>query len=66
MERDQETQIAKRAYAIWERDGCPSGRQIEHWLQAELEIARTEPAMRNRTRADRATRPSELSPSMRG
>jgi hypothetical protein len=31
--------IAKRAYLIWEAAGCPSGRDREHWLQAEAELA---------------------------
>ncbi len=35
--RDQE--IERRAYAIWERDGRPEGREKEHWRQAEQELA---------------------------
>ena len=31
--------IAKRAYEIWEQDGRPEGREAEHWLRAEQEIA---------------------------
>jgi hypothetical protein len=30
---------AARAYAIWESEGRPHGRDYEHWLRAEREIA---------------------------
>jgi len=31
-------QIQKRAYALWEREGRPDGRDVAHWLHAEAEI----------------------------
>jgi len=34
-----ERQIRERAYQIWEREGRPHGKSVEHWLQAEAEIA---------------------------
>ena len=36
-------EISKKAREIWEREGRPEGRDIEHWLQAEAEL-RQEPA----------------------
>ncbi len=30
--------IRRRAYDIWEKEGRPTGRQHEHWAQAEREI----------------------------
>lgn len=30
--------VAKRAYAIWENEGKPHGRDVDHWLQAEVEV----------------------------
>jgi hypothetical protein len=30
--------IAMRAYRLWEMAGCPSGRDMEYWLQAEAEL----------------------------
>jgi DUF2934 family protein len=30
--------IRERAYGIWEREGRPHGRELEHWLQAESEL----------------------------
>ncbi|ENN88795.1 hypothetical protein RHSP_82858 [Rhizobium freirei PRF 81] len=29
--------IKKRAYAIWEEEGYPSGRDVMHWQQADSE-----------------------------
>ena len=36
---DHEEAIRARARAIWERGGRPDGKDIEHWRQAEEEIA---------------------------
>jgi hypothetical protein len=30
--------IAKRAREIWEKEGRPEGRNLEHWLQAESDL----------------------------
>jgi hypothetical protein len=35
-----QTVIQERAYAFWEREGRPHGRDLEHWLRAEEEIHR--------------------------
>jgi hypothetical protein len=32
-------EITIRAREIWEQNGCPSGRDLEFWLQAESEIS---------------------------
>ena len=34
--------IQERAYHIWEQAGRPEGQSVEHWLQAEAEIAADE------------------------
>lgn len=31
-------EIARRAYAIWEGQGRPAGKEKEHWLQAEVQL----------------------------
>jgi hypothetical protein len=31
--------IARRAHGIWEMAGRPQGKAVEHWLQAESELA---------------------------
>ena len=30
--------ISRRAYEIWQRDGCCHGKDCEHWAQAEQEL----------------------------
>ncbi|MDB5409938.1 MAG: hypothetical protein JWL84_4850 [Rhodospirillales bacterium] len=37
MER-REQQIRRRAYAIWQEEGEPEGRELDHWLRAEREV----------------------------
>jgi hypothetical protein len=44
MDRQPSQQeIAQRAYALWEREGRPHGRNLEHWLSAESELAQAAP-----------------------
>nr|WP_114393476.1 DUF2934 domain-containing protein [Oleisolibacter albus] len=35
---DLDAQIRQRAYDIWQREGCPDGRQDEHWARAREEV----------------------------
>lgn len=30
--------IRQRSYEIWQREGCPHGRAVEHWQQAKMEL----------------------------
>ena len=39
MIQADEKAIRDRAYAIWEREGRPSGRERDHWLQAAWELS---------------------------
>lgn len=34
-------EIALAAYSIWEQEGRPEGRNVEPWLQAEVQIRAT-------------------------
>ena len=34
-----ETWLKVAAYYIWQKEGCPFGRDIEHWHLAEAELA---------------------------
>ena len=34
---DRERRVRDRAYEIWEQEGRPSGRERDHWEQAERE-----------------------------
>ncbi len=38
--------IRERAYEIWEREGRPAGKSLEHWLKAEAEIAAEEKGLK--------------------
>lgn len=38
-EEAQEQWICQRAYQIWEEEGRPEGRALDHWLRAKDEIA---------------------------
>ena len=38
MRQKREQAVRELAYTIWERDGRPEGRNLAHWLQAEVEI----------------------------
>ena len=42
MAADREEKIRERAYAIWLDQGSSDGRDQEHWLEAEKEIAKEE------------------------
>ena len=35
---DEAREIARRAYALWESEGRPHGRDQEHWARAEREF----------------------------
>ena len=34
-----EERVKRRAYEIWQREGCPEGREADHWTLAKEEIA---------------------------
>ena len=36
-------EVEHRAYEIWEREGRPEGRDIEHWLAAERQLLGADP-----------------------
>ncbi len=39
MNHDLEDRIRVRAYHLWEQDGRPAGKGLEHWLAATHQIA---------------------------
>ena len=39
MHTHQENDIRDRAYALWQSDGSPEGRDQEYWHRAEQELA---------------------------
>lgn len=40
MDLQTHTEIERRAYHIWEREGRPHGRDFDHWLKAEQEMSK--------------------------
>ena len=69
--------IRTRAYLIWEREGRPTGRDYEHWVQAQIELeaelakgnggARAAAARPTPARKEKAPLPSKSAPrSTRG
>lgn len=40
----EENWIRDRAYAIWEQEGRPAGRERQHWFQAACEVVSGGPA----------------------
>jgi hypothetical protein len=40
METAKHQEIAERAYALWEQEGRPDGRNAEHWRKAEQELTK--------------------------
>ena len=35
---ERENKVRDRAYALWQAEGEPHGRDRDHWTQAELEL----------------------------
>ena len=40
---DDAESIRQLAYDIWQREGCPSGREHEHWAEANRRFAASHP-----------------------
>jgi Protein of unknown function (DUF2934) len=61
---DFETMVRDRAYALWENEGRPEGREYAHWVEACCEVAKAmEPAAAPaakvvRTKAKAAPKPA--------
>jgi hypothetical protein len=47
--------IAERAYTIWLDHGQPSGRELEHWLEAERQLGTPESSFEHRASHTSAT-----------
>ncbi|MGD0188958.1 MAG: DUF2934 domain-containing protein [Roseiarcus sp.] len=58
MTPDRHAQIAKRAYAMWELEGWPTGRDLEHWLRAEAELGTTQSAQTGSEAPPKRRRPT--------
>ncbi len=38
MDTHEHRAIATQAYLLWEQEGCPHGRAVDHWLAAERHV----------------------------
>jgi len=54
MKASTHSDICERAYSIWEREGRPDGRSLDHWLQAESELAEERRPEKKRARPTKA------------
>jgi len=64
MHHPDQDLIRARAHQIWEREGRPEGRHIEHWEMASAEIAaeakpEKKPASLAKARASKAAKKAE-------
>jgi len=60
MTPDRDAEIATRAHTIWELEGRPTGRDLDHWLRAEAEFEATQHAQatqRAKTAKEEAAKP---------
>ena len=39
-QKKERKSVAERAYELWEKAGKPHGQDLEHWFQAEIELAK--------------------------
>ena len=71
MSKPLESDIAKHAYNLWEREGRPHGRDKDHWHAAEREILGAATAKEDRpigeirSAQQASARPADNSPSDR-
>ncbi len=71
MAASQENWIKHRAYELWEQEGYPSGKDIEHWERAKLEYATLKPTARDSETSKRgvlakAAKPAAGEPAKNG
>lgn len=44
MSDERRQRISEKAYRLWEIEGRPQGRELEHWVQAETELGGSDQA----------------------
>jgi len=55
-------EIENRAFAIWEQEGCPHGKDQEHWTRAVAELER-EASQRSKAKATAKKNAEKETPS---
>ena len=61
----EESHVREAAYHLWLKEGCPDGRDEDHWhkARAQLEADRLQPAPKARRAAKPKTAAAKSSPS---
>jgi hypothetical protein len=54
MKNPTHEEVAHSAHQIWQDSGCPEGRDVEHWLEAESCLATSQTATTTATAATEA------------
>lgn len=55
---DLTEEIRREAYLLWKREGCPAGRELDHWLEAQEYV-------RHRQHLPHRTKPGDRDPIIR-
>jgi hypothetical protein len=63
---DRETRVRARAHQLWEQEGRPSGREIDHWEQASREIDAEHSPVATKAKAPRARKSAPAAGSVVG
>jgi len=37
--KPSQDEVARKAYDIYLKEGCPQGRDVQHWLEAEAQLS---------------------------
>jgi len=56
-----EEKIRRLAHTLWEQEGRPEGRDVQHYLAAK-EILEQQETVRNRPKASKSSKPRTRSP----
>jgi hypothetical protein len=60
MRIDNEAAVRERAYYIWEREGRPQGRELQHWQAAVRELSLEANSLNGNGARPRASRKSRI------
>jgi hypothetical protein len=54
--------ISRRAYELWQQEGCPESRDLHHWLRAEQELLaeQSQGGSANRNASSSSSRPANM------
>jgi len=52
-------EVRREAYRLWQQEGCPTGRELDHWLAAKEIVRRRLTSSKPAPDDDLAIRPTE-------